>query len=110
MSYLKLCIWFYKEKFDWVFDLQTSNRTNIYYFIFSLFSDFKWSGIARTCSHPHVNPLRKKMHTLERQKDQLEVAGITSKVNLNWSFFKSDISKFKLNNNLFFISNRRLGS
>ena len=29
MSYLKLCIWFYKEKFDWVFDLQTSNRTNI---------------------------------------------------------------------------------
>ena len=103
MSYLKLCTWFHKEKFDWVFDLQTSNRTNIYYFIFSLFSDFKWSGIARTCSHPHVNPLRKKMHTLERQKDQLEVAGITSKANFDWSFFKSDISKFKLNNNLFLL-------
>ena len=103
ISHLKLCNWFYREKFDWVFDLQTSNRTNIYYFIFSLFSDFKWSGIASKCSHPHVNPLRKELHTLERQKDQLEVAGIKNKINLDWSFFKSDISKFSLKNNLFLL-------
>ena len=103
ISHLKLCNWFYREKFDWVFDLQTSNRTNIYYFIFSLFSDFKWSGIASKCSHPHVNPLRKELHTLERQKDQLEVAGIKNKINLDWSFFKSDISKFNLKNNLFLL-------
>ncbi len=36
-----------------------------------------WSGIARGASHPHANPARNRMHTLERQRDQLEAAGIT---------------------------------
>ncbi len=96
----RLFIWFYKEKFDWVFDLQTSSRTNMYFFIFSLFNKFKWNGIAKKCSHPHINPKRTKLHTLDRQRDQLKMVGIKSSLKINWNFLKTDISRFKLKKNL----------
>ena len=54
-TFIKLCIWFYTQNFEWVFDLQTSRRTNIYFYFFSMLSKFKWSGIAKKCSHPHLN-------------------------------------------------------
>jgi ADP-heptose:LPS heptosyltransferase len=37
----------------------------------------EWSGIAPAASHPHDNPNRTAMHTLDRQREQLEMAGIT---------------------------------
>ncbi len=100
---VKLCIWFYKQKFDWVFDLQTSKRTTIYFYIFSLFSRFKWSGIAKGCSHPHLSKKRKTLHTFERQRDQLRLAGIKKFATVNWSFLKSDISKLDLSDDLFLL-------
>jgi ADP-heptose:LPS heptosyltransferase len=60
--------------FDFVYDLQTSARSGWY---FSLAGRPAWSGIARGCSHPHDNPGRDRMHTVERQREQLERAGIT---------------------------------
>lgn len=36
----------------------------------------EWSGIARGCSHPHANPQRDYLHTVERQAEQLQMAGI----------------------------------
>ncbi|MDE2199454.1 MAG: glycosyltransferase family 9 protein [Rhodospirillales bacterium] len=60
--------------FDFVYDLQTSGRSSHY---FRLAGRPPWSGIARGCSHPHDNPLRPFMHTLERQREQLEMAGLT---------------------------------
>ncbi len=60
--------------FDQVYDLQTSDRSSWY---FSLAGRPNWSGIARGCSHPHANPGRDAMHTLERQRDQLELAGLS---------------------------------
>jgi len=36
----------------------------------------QWSGIAAGCSHPHTNPQRDTMHTIERQAEQLADAGI----------------------------------
>jgi ADP-heptose:LPS heptosyltransferase len=59
--------------FDFVYDLQTSGRSSRY---FRLAGRPPWSGIARGCSHPHANPMREFMHTLERQRDQLEMAGV----------------------------------
>jgi ADP-heptose:LPS heptosyltransferase len=38
----------------------------------------EWSGIARGASHPHDNPERDRMHTLERQAEQLRRAGIAT--------------------------------
>src|SRR3954471_17321286 len=57
-----------------VYGLQTSSHSNR---IFQLLrpNPPPWSGIAFGCSLPHRNPLRNKMHTLERQADQLMYAG-----------------------------------
>lgn len=60
--------------FDFVYDLQTSRRSSRY---FNLAGRPPWSGIAGGCSHPHANPRRDFMHTLERQREQLQHAGIT---------------------------------
>ncbi|CAH2604789.1 ADP-heptose--lipooligosaccharide heptosyltransferase II [Rhodovastum atsumiense] len=61
--------------FDMVYDLQTSGRSSWYFLPAGRPS---WSGIARGCSHPHANPRRDFMHTLERQREQLEAAGVTA--------------------------------
>lgn len=59
--------------FDFVYDLQTSARSGHY---FRLAGHPKWSGIVRGASHPHANPDRNRMHTFERQREQLAMAGI----------------------------------
>ena len=99
IKFIDLLIWFYKSKFDWVFDLQTSNRTKIYFMAFSMFNNFRWSGIEKKCSHPHLNINRKKLHTIERQKQQLQIAGIKSIGNIDWQFMQSNLKKFNLPNN-----------
>jgi ADP-heptose:LPS heptosyltransferase len=58
-----------------VYDLQTSSRSSRYRWLVG--PGVEWSGIARGASHPHANPLRDFMHTAERQREQLEMAGIT---------------------------------
>jgi ADP-heptose:LPS heptosyltransferase len=60
--------------FDLVYDLQTSGRSSRY---FRLAGRPRWSGIAAGCALPHDNPDRDRMHTRERQREQLERAGIT---------------------------------
>ncbi len=62
--------------FDRVYDLQTSDRSSFYFRLFRPGPVPEWSGIARGCSHPHANPRRDFMHTLERQAEQLAMAGI----------------------------------
>ncbi len=61
--------------FDMIYDLQTSARSSRYFW---LAGRPKWSGIAASCSHPHANPRRDDLHTLERQQEQLRMAGITT--------------------------------
>jgi ADP-heptose:LPS heptosyltransferase len=67
---------------DRVYDLQTSSRSSLYY---RLAGRPCWSGIAAGCALPHANPGRDEMHTLERQREQLEQAGVPPVVpNLSW--------------------------
>ncbi|MEQ8746603.1 glycosyltransferase family 9 protein [Pyruvatibacter sp.] len=61
-------------QFTRVYDLQTSSRSSLYFHL--LWPRTQWSGIARGCSHPHTNPQRDFMHTVERQAEQLRDAGI----------------------------------
>lgn len=61
-------------RFGRVYDLQTSDRTSWYFRLVG--PGVEWSGIARGCSHPHANPGRDSMHTIERQREQLAMAGI----------------------------------
>ncbi len=55
------------------YDLQTSGRSSRYH---ALAGHPPWSGIARGCSHPHRDPGRDGLHTLERQRGQLADAGV----------------------------------
>jgi ADP-heptose:LPS heptosyltransferase len=63
------------NKYDRVYDLQNSGRTNLYFQALRPFPP-QWSGVAAGASHRHRNPARMKMHALERQAEQLEIAGI----------------------------------
>jgi ADP-heptose:LPS heptosyltransferase len=58
-----------------VYDLQTSGRSSRYRWFVG--GRAEWSGIAPGASHRHDNPDRDRMHTVDRQRDQLRRAGIT---------------------------------
>ncbi|WP_135468678.1 glycosyltransferase family 9 protein [Crenalkalicoccus roseus] len=73
-----------------VYDLQTSGRSSRYRLFVG--PGVEWSGIARGASHPHRNPLRDSLHTVERQREQLEQAGIRDFPPPDLSFLDDDIS------------------
>jgi len=77
---------FMKFSFTHVYDLQTSYRSNIYFYLFYSFSKTKWCGIAYGCKYRHSNINRKKMHTYYRQKDQLYKCGINYEYYPDWSW------------------------
>lgn len=82
-------------QFDRVYDLQTSDRSSLYFHL--LWPERpQWSGIAAGSSHPHANPDRDRMHTIDRQRDQLAVAGISSVPPPDLSWALSDVSRFEL--------------
>jgi ADP-heptose:LPS heptosyltransferase len=62
--------------FERVYDLQTSDRSNLYARLFFPGPRPEWSGIARRCSHPHANLERHPQHTIDKQAEQLLMAGI----------------------------------
>jgi ADP-heptose:LPS heptosyltransferase len=61
--------------FDRVYDLQTSTRSNFYAWLMCPGMP-QWSGIAWRCSHPHANLDRDRQHTIDKQAEQLLMAGI----------------------------------
>lgn len=88
--------WLNGRQFDRVYDLQTSRRSS---FLFQLFMPNirpEWSGIARGCSHPHANPGRDRMHTIDRQREQLRAAGIADVPDADFSFLQGDAARFGL--------------
>jgi len=82
---------------DFVVDLQTSDRSGFYRLLLLPDRPF-WSGIARGSSHPHANAGRDHMHTVERQAEQMEMAGLPKgSVGLSdLSFLTADIAQFNL--------------
>ena len=88
--------------FSRVYDLQTSDRSGFYFHLLSpllrpLLGGGKrpgWSGSVRGASHPHTDPARALLHTVERQKEQLVIAGISDVGPSDLSWAKKDISQF----------------
>lgn len=80
-------------RYDRAYDLQTSARSSFYRL---LLPGAEWSGIARGCSHPHANPDRNFMHTLDRQAEQLAMAGIGAIPPPDLSWAQADIGHFSL--------------
>jgi ADP-heptose:LPS heptosyltransferase len=64
-----------QARYDRVYDLQTSAQSSRIFHSLHPFPP-EWSGVALGCALPHRNSGRSRMHTLERQADQLKYAGI----------------------------------
>jgi len=80
-------------RFDRVYDLQTSDRSSFYH---RLMGRPAWSGIARGASLPHANPGRDDMHTLDRQAEQLRIAGIAQVPAPDLAWAARDVAHFAL--------------
>lgn len=80
--------------FSRVYDLQTSDRSAFYFHL--LGEGPEWSGIAPGCSHPHANPRRDFMHTVERQAEQLAAAGIADVPPPDLSWLTADVRRYGL--------------
>ena len=84
-------------KFEMVYDLQTSDRSSSYFHIMGgTRGGPRWSGIASGCSHPHANPDRDRMHTFDRQVEQLAMAGIPVVPAADLSWATADATRFGL--------------
>jgi ADP-heptose:LPS heptosyltransferase len=82
--------------FDRVYDLQTSDRTAILFRLFGFRRKPEWSGTVAGCSHRNTNPQRDFIHTIERQAEQLAVAGITDVPPPNFDGISSEIGRYEL--------------
>lgn len=82
--------------FDRVYDLQTSDRSGWYFRLMGPGRRPEWSGIAPGCSHPHANPRRDFMHSIERQNEQLAIAGVATVPDADLSWMTADIGRFGL--------------
>jgi ADP-heptose:LPS heptosyltransferase len=80
-------------RFDCVYDLQTSDRSSFYHW---LMGRPPWSGIARGASFRHDNPRRDLMHTIDRQAEQLRLAGIAAVPPPDLGWAARDIGRFAL--------------
>ena len=67
--------WLRRSRFDRIYDLECSSRTNFYFQALKPFPP-EWSGTAPGSALRHHDPGRARMHVLERQAGQLEAAGI----------------------------------
>ena len=82
--------------FERVYDLQTSSRSSFYYHLFPAAKRPEWSGIVVRGSHPHDNPARRGMHTIDRQADQLHMAGIDTVPPPSLDWVEADVGGFGL--------------
>lgn len=94
-SFLKLMTSIRRAGFTRVYDLQTSERTSWYYKLLGHHRP-EWVGTATGCSHQHNTPERTSLHTVERQKQQLAVAGISPLPLPDVAWLTADISVFNL--------------
>jgi ADP-heptose:LPS heptosyltransferase len=85
-----------RAKFGRVYDLQTSDRSAVLFHLFGFGRKPEWSGIVRGCSHRHTNPRRDSIHTVERQAEQLAIAGIADVPPPNLDRISADIGRFEL--------------
>jgi ADP-heptose:LPS heptosyltransferase len=90
------------EHFDRVYDLSTRQRSALYFWLMRR-PGFKsrgpeWSGIVRGASHRQPDtPERRRMHTLDREADQLRWAGIPGPIpppDMSWA--PADVARFAL--------------
>ena len=80
-----------RADFQRVYDLQTSGRTARYW---QAMGRPEWSGHAAGASHAHRDAARDMLHTVERQKAQLRLAGIDDVPAADLSWVAADVRRF----------------
>ena len=80
-----------------IYDLETSERSSFYFRLFRRPKP-EWSGIAAGCSLRHMNSQRDSLHTIERQREQLAMAGIDAVPLPNFDWIEGGASAFELPN------------
>lgn len=83
-------------RFERIYDLQTSGRSSFYFRLMGPGPRPEWSGIASGASHPHADPRRDFLHTVERQADQLRATGIAAVPAPDLAWLDADISRYRL--------------
>ena len=83
-------------RFDRIYDLQTSGRSNRYFQLLRPGPRPEWSGIAPGCALPDRDPARNRTHDLLRQANQLRQAGIADTPPGDLSWCTGDIAGFNL--------------
>ncbi len=73
VKWYKLIRMLYSRKFRFVYDLQTSGRSSLYWWFVRR---APWSGVARFATHKQVGTERLRMHTIDRLNNQLEITGL----------------------------------
>ncbi|HYC15363.1 MAG TPA: glycosyltransferase family 9 protein [Stellaceae bacterium] len=79
-----------------VYDLQTSDRSSFYHRLMGPGARPDWSGVAPGASHRHMGSERERMHTLDRQREQLRIAGIAEVPPPDLSWIEADLRGFGL--------------
>jgi ADP-heptose:LPS heptosyltransferase len=80
-----------RGRFERVYDLQTSGRTARYW---RAMGRPEWSGHVAGASHAHLDADRDTLHTVERQKAQLRLAGIASVPAADIAWIEADVRRF----------------
>ncbi|MDI9407759.1 MAG: glycosyltransferase family 9 protein [Candidatus Pacebacteria bacterium] len=91
--------WLRRERFDRIYDLQTSAHSRSYFYLLPRGNARpEWSGHIKSASHSDlVNPARSTSHTVDRQAEQLRLAGIDSVPLANFDWLpESDWHRFNL--------------
>ena len=86
-----------RERFGRVYDLQNSTRSCAYFhLLWPVGKRPDWSGTARGCSHPHDDPARMRLHSMDRLRAQLRLAGIGDMPEPQLDWLNADIRPFGL--------------
>jgi ADP-heptose:LPS heptosyltransferase len=86
-----------RESYARVYDLQTSARSSrLLGWMRRFGARPEWSGIASGASHPHANPGRDAMHTQDRQREQLAMAGVRMFPAPDLGWLDGDAARFGL--------------
>lgn len=82
-------------RFDLVYDLQCSDRTNLYFQLLRP-GPPRWSGQAWGCSDPDPNPNRNATHGTDRYAMQLRHMGVAEVPPPDAGWIEADVSRFAL--------------
>ena len=79
-----------------VYDLQTADRTDVYFALLGPGRRPEWVGTARGASHRHADKRRDALHTADRLRAPLALAGIAVPDSADLGWLEGDATRFGL--------------